>query len=613
VKKGNFLEYLQNNIVLFDGAMGTMIYKRGVYVNRCFDELNLSNPKLVQEVHSEYLRAGAVVLETNTFGANRFKLLSHGFLEDLDAINFQGACIAREVAGEYAWVAGSIGPLGIRLEPWGPTSYQEARDAFREQAQALLKGGVDLFIIETIPDLTEMEQAIKAVKELCSLPVVAQMTIGEDGDSPYGSSPQKIASSLSDWGADVVGLNCSVGPQIMLEALEKMVKVTDKPLSVQPNAGLPRSVEGRNIYLASPEYMAEYARRFIQAGAKVIGGCCGTTPEYIKAMHSAVQSLIPHKRKIEIKIPAAEDLTCHTKPLKDRSRFAAKLAAGEFVTSVELVPPRGSDTQKALEVAAILKAAGVDAINLPEGPRALSRMGAPYLAKIIADKVGIEPVVHYTCRDRNLLGIISDMLGINAIGLHNLLLITGDPPKMGNLPDATAVFDVDSIGLVNVVHSLNCGVDLGGNPIGGATEYVIGVGVNPGAVDPDYELKRFRWKVEAGAEYAITQPVFDVQLLLDFLQRIEDIRIPIIAGIWPLVSLRNAEFMNNEVPGAHVPDEIMDRMRKARSKQEALETGLEIARESIRQIHAHVEGVQVSMPFGKVEYPLEVLKVLKEL
>ena len=613
MKKGNFLEYLQNNIVLFDGAMGTMIYKRGVYVNRCFDELNLSNPKLVQEVHSEYLRAGAVVLETNTFGANRFKLLSHGFLEDLDAINFQGACIAREVAGEYAWVAGSIGPLGIRLEPWGPTSYQEARDAFREQAQALLKGGVDLFIIETIPDLTEMEQAIKAVKELCSLPVVAQMTIGEDGDSPYGSSPQKIASSLSDWGADVVGLNCSVGPQIMLEALEKMVKVTDKPLSVQPNAGLPRSVEGRNIYLASPEYMAEYARRFIQAGAKVIGGCCGTTPEYIKAMHSAVQSLIPHKRKIEIKIPAAEDLTCHTKPLKDRSRFAAKLAAGEFVTSVELVPPRGSDTQKALEVAAILKAAGVDAINLPEGPRALSRMGAPYLAKIIADKVGIEPVVHYTCRDRNLLGIISDMLGINAIGLHNLLLITGDPPKMGNLPDATAVFDVDSIGLVNVVHSLNCGVDLGGNPIGGATEYVIGVGVNPGAVDPDYELKRFRWKVEAGAEYAITQPVFDVQLLLDFLQRIEDIRIPIIAGIWPLVSLRNAEFMNNEVPGAHVPDEIMDRMRKARSKQEALETGLEIARESIRQIHAHVEGVQVSMPFGKVEYPLEVLKVLKEL
>ncbi len=613
MKKGNFLEYLQNNIVLFDGAMGTMIYKRGVYVNRCFDELNLSNPKLVQEVHSEYLRAGAVVLETNTFGANRFKLLSHGFLEDLDAINFQGACIAREVAGEYAWVAGSIGPLGIRLEPWGPTSYQEARDAFREQAQALLKGGVDLFIIETIPDLTEMEQAIKAVKELCALPIVAQMTIGEDGDSPYGSSPQKIARSLSDWGADVVGLNCSVGPQIMLEALEKMVKVTDKPLSVQPNAGLPRSVEGRNIYLASPEYMAEYARRFIQAGAKVIGGCCGTTPKYIKAMHSAVQSLIPHKRKIEIKIPAAEDLTCHTKPLKDRSRFAAKLAAGEFVTSVELVPPRGSDTQKALEVAAILKAAGVDAINLPEGPRALSRMGAPYLAKIIADKVGIEPVVHYTCRDRNLLGIISDMLGINAIGLHNLLLITGDPPKMGNLPDATAVFDVDSIGLVNVVHSLNCGVDLGGNPIGGATEYVIGVGVNPGAVDPDYELKRFRWKVEAGAEYAITQPVFDVQLLLDFLQRIEDIRIPIIAGIWPLVSLRNAEFMNNEVPGAHVPDEIMDRMRKARSKQEALETGLEIARESIRQIHAHVEGVQVSMPFGKVEYPLEVLKVLKEL
>ncbi len=612
MEKGNFLEFLRDHIILFDGAMGTMLYARGQYINCCYDSLNLSKPDLIRGIHKDYLAAGADVIETNTFGANRLKLRSHGFAEDLQEINRRGAGLAREVAGDKAWVAGSMGPLGVRIEPWGPLSYDEACDIFREQAEALLEGGVDLIIIETIPDLPEIQQAVRAVREISELPVIAQMTISDDGNSPFGSSPEKIARRLTEWGADIIGLNCSVGPKLMLEALEIMIQYTDRPISIQPNAGYPRNVEGRNIYLASPEYMAEYARRFIRAGAKVVGGCCGTTPDYIRAMRSAIRSLEPHRRITRrIKPIVPESAAVEAKPFAKRSALAARLAAGEFVTTVELVPPRGTDLRKALHAAQQLREAGVDAINLPEGPRALSRMGAPFLSKIIQDEIGIEAVTHYTCRDRNLLGIISDLLGMHAMGIRNLLLITGDPPKMGNLPDATAVFDVDSIGLVNAVHSLNAGLDLGGNPIGGATEYAIGVGVNPGAVDLDYELRRFYWKVDAGAEFAITQPVFDVELLLTFLDKIKDIRIPILAGIWPLVSLRNAEFMNNEVPGAHVPEEIMRRMRWARSKEEARRTGLEIAKEAVRRIRSHVEGVQISMPFGNVDYPLEVLSALE--
>jgi homocysteine S-methyltransferase len=610
VKKEDIGNRLQSNVLLFDGAMGTMLYSRGVFINRCFDELNLSRPKLVAEVHRAYVEANAQCIESNTFGANRFKLKAHGFDANLYEINFQGARIAREVARGDVLVAGSIGPLGVRIEPWGPTSVDEAKQAFMEQAKALLDGGVDLFILETFSDLSEIRQAIAACQELCDLPIIASMTVGDDGNSLYGTSPEVFARRLDEWGADVIGVNCSVGPPLMLEALEKIVKVTGKPVSVIPNAGTPQQVESRNIYMASPEYMAEYARRFILAGAKIVGGCCGTTPQYIRAMHNAIRSLVPkyHQAVFVPRKEAQPDVT--PVPLRSKSNLGRKIADGDLIVTVEIVPPRGCDATAILDASRYLKENGVDAVNVPDGPRALSRMGAQHLSLLIQQKVGIETLLHYTCRDRNLLSMMSDMLGLEATGLRNLLIITGDPPKMGDYPDATAVFDVDSIGLVNMVQSLNQGVDLGGNPIGSPTGYLIGVGVNPGAIDLESELRRFEWKVKAGAEFAVTQPVFDLEILMRFLARIGHLRIPIVAGIWPLTSLRNAEFMNNEVPGAHVPDDVMDRMRAAKTKEEALEEGVEIARETVRKILDRVQGISVSAPFGWVEHAVNVLAAL---
>ncbi|MFQ6104277.1 MAG: bifunctional homocysteine S-methyltransferase/methylenetetrahydrofolate reductase [Candidatus Glassbacteria bacterium] len=611
MKKEELREILKDSILLFDGAVGTMLYSRGIYINRCFDELNISKPKLVKEIHDAYRKAKADCLETNTFGANRFKLTAHGFGEKLEEINHRGAQLAKEAAGEELLVAGSIGPLGIRIEPWGPTSVDEAKEAFLEQATALKGGGVDLFILETFSDLSEIRQAIRACQELGDLPVIASMTIGDDGNSLYGTSPEIFAQRLDDWGADVIGINCSVGPRMMMEALEKMVKVTDKPISVMPNAGTPQEVEGRNIYLASAEYMAEYARRFIQAGAKIVGGCCGTTPEYIRAMHNAIRSLVPQQRTVSVVVEKKDVEETEPVLTAEKSRLGKKIACGEFVVTVEIVPPGGCDASGVLEKVKLLKENQVDAVNVPDGPRALSRMGAQQLSLLIYQQVGIEPILHYTCRDRNLLGMVSDMLGLDAVGLKNLLIITGDPPKMGDYPDATAVFDVDSIGLVNIVNYLNRGVDLGGNRIGKPTGYLIGVGVNPGAIELETEIRRFEWKVKAGAEFAITQPVFDVDMLLSFLDKIEHVRIPIIAGIWPLVSLRNAEFMNNEVPGASVPDEIMSRMRAAKTKEDALREGISIARETVLKVRDSVEGIQVSAPFGNVQHALDVISVLQ--
>lgn len=609
-----FEKRLKDTVILFDGALGTMLYSHGIYINRCYDELNLSMPRLIKDIHTEYINAGADCIETNTFGANRFKLAAHGFAEQLEAINYEGARLAREVAGTDKLVAGSIGPLGIKLEPWGPTSMSQAKEAFKEQAQALKNGGVDLFILETFTNLACIQQAIRAIREVCDLPIIASMTVDNDGLLLYGTDTESFTRKLERWDVDMIGLNCSVGPHFMLQTLEKMVKLTGKPVSAIPNAGMPRIIEGRNIYLASGEYMAEYARRFIQAGAKVVGGCCGTSPEHIKAMRSAITSIIPHLH------PAGGTVKEETKtvkkadpiPIAEKSGLAKKIAEGRFVTSVEITPPRGCDPNRVLESVKILKDNDVDAVNIPDGPRALTRMSAQHLSCLIQNRVGIETVLHYTCRDRNLLGMMSDMLGLYAVGIRNLLIITGDPPKMGDFPDATAVFDVDSIGLTNMVNNLNHGVDLGGNSIGTPTGYLIGVGLNPTAVDPEEEIRRFEWKVKAGAEFAITQPVFDVTKLLDFLERIKHVRIPIIAGIWPLVSLRNAEFMNNEVPGVTVPEAIIERMREEKTKEGALNRGIAIAQEMVLQIRDSVQGVQVSAPFGNVNHALTVLSVLKE-
>lgn len=608
-------ERIKDGVLLFDGAIGTMLYANGIFINRCYDELNLSMPNLIKQIHKEYVDAGADCIETNTFGANRFKLAAHGYGEKLSVINYEGARLAREVAGSNHLVAGSIGPLGIKLEPWGPTSMTEAQEAFREQAQALKDGGVDLFILETFTNLVCLQQAVLAIRGICDLPIIASITVGDDGNLLYGATPEVFTRKLDEMDVDVIGLNCSVGPHYMLQTLEEMVKLTTKPVSAMPNAGMPRIIEGRNIYLTSSEYMAEYVRRFILLGAKIVGGCCGTTPKHIKAMRSAINSIIPHLRPTAVNLEAKAEKTAvktaQPVPMSEKSNLGRKLANHEFVTSVEITPPRGCDPGKVLEAAKLLKENNVDAVNIPDGPRALTRMSAQHLSCLIEKQVGIETVLHYTCRDRNLLGMMSDMLGLYAVGIHNLLLITGDPPKMGDFPDATAVFDVDSIGLTNMVNHLNCGVDLGGNSIGKPTGYLVGVGLNPTAIDLDLEIRRFEWKVKAGAEFAITQPVFDVNKLLDFLERIKHVRTPVIAGIWPLVSLRNAEFMNNEVPGVSVPGEVIERMRAAKSKEDALTEGIAMAKEMVLRLKDHVEGVQVSAPMGKVQHALEVLEVLK--
>jgi homocysteine S-methyltransferase len=600
-----------DRVYVFDGAMGTMLYSRGVYINRCYDELNLTSPELVLGIQREYVKAGADIIETNTYGANRLKLSGYGLEDKIGEINRSGVRLAREAAGERAFVAGAVGPLGVRIEPYGPTSIEEAQTIFREQAAALVEGGVDLIVLETFSDLAEIQQALLAVRSVCELPIVAQITIQNDCNTSYGTSPEVFTKQLDEWGADVIGLNCSVGPHTMLEALERMQAVTRRKLSAQPNGGLPRQVDGRMFYMASPEYMAKYAKRLIQDGAKFVGGCCGTTPKHIKQISDAVAALSPGRSTVQVFVPEEKPLDVEITPRELKSRFARKICAGEFVTSVEIVPPKGCDASKMLESVRLLKEADVDAVNVPDGPRAQSRMGVLAVSTLIEQQVGIETVVHYCCRDRNLLGMTSDLLGAAGLGLRNLLIITGDPPKMGPYPEATAVFDIDSIGLVNMVNRLNNGLDIGGNPIGNPTSFYMGVGVNPCAVDLDYEIRRFEWKVEAGAEFAITQPTFDTQQLRNFLKRIENCRIPVIAGIWPLVSYRNAEFLANEVPGVVVPESVLDRMHRITDKDAAREEGLAIARETLTEVRDLVQGVQVSAPFGRVQYALDVFSVLR--
>ena len=597
------------NVHVLDGAMGTMLYSKGFFLNVCYDELSVKQPKLVQEVHEAYVRAGAEILETNTFGANPVKLGSYGLADDTERINQAAAELARRAAAGRASVVGAVGPLGVRIEPFGATSREEAFAHFQRQVKGLLAGGVDGFILETFSDVDEIHEALRAVKSLSELPVIAQMTVGDDGLTLYGTAPETFARALTLWGADAVGVNCSVGPAGVLEAVEKLVKATDRPISAVPNAGLPKDVGDRKIYLASPEYMASYARRMIEAGARIVGGCCGTTPEHIKKIRDYVASVVPrHQPVVVSRDLVAPPAGVEAVPLAERSRWGAKLARGELVTSVEIVPPRGVDPAPMFAQCRALKAAGVDAVNVPDGPRAQSRMGALLSSLMIQREVGIETVTHYSCRDRNLLGMLSDVLGAAAAGLRNILIITGDPPKMGPYPDATAVFDIDAIGLTNLVYRLNHGLDPGGNPIGAPTRFAIGVGVNPAAVDPDRELSRFAWKVDAGADFAVTQPVFDPRQLEQFLKRVEQFRIPIVAGIWPLVSLRNAEFLANEVPGVSVPDAVLARMRQAqdKGKEAALAEGVKVAREMFQQVKGIVHGVQVSAPFGRVEVALEV-------
>ncbi len=606
----SFKERLENDIIVFDGGTGTYLYEKGIYINRCFEELNIANPDLVSEIHRDYVSAGADVIETNTYGANRFKLKPHGLDDKIYDINFKGAQLAKIAAKEHALVAGAVGPLGVQIEPLGKISFDEAKDLFKEQIQGLIDGGVDLLILETFGLVKEMIQAIRATREIKpDISILAQVTINDSGTLVSGAPLSRFIEKITEYKVDAIGMNCSVGPKLMLDALEELRTLTDIPLSVQPNAGLPQSIAGRNIYLTSPEYMAEYAKRFIQTGANIVGGCCGTNPTHIKAIRKAVQALQPTKR-IELK-PAS--LTLETPPevkpyaMAEKSRLANKLVKKEFVTMVELVSPKGVSPQRELEKARKLAYHGIDAINIPDGPRASARMSALAMATLIQRNIGIETVLHIACRDRNVIGMQSDLLGAWALGLRNVLAITGDPPKLGNYPDATAVFDVDAIGLANVITRLNHGLDLAGNPIGEPTGFTVAVGVNPGAINLDEELKRLDWKIEAGAEYMITQPVFDIKIFEKFMKRIEHVKIPLICGIWPLVSFRNAEFMNNEVPGASVPNDIMERMRKTTTKEEGFAEGIKIAHETFEKIKSDVAGVQLAAPLGRIDAIFEIV------
>ncbi len=603
-----FLDALRDGVLVCDGAMGTMLYARGVFLNRSFDELNLTQPDLVAGIHEEYVRAGADVLETNTFGANRIKLAAFGLADQVRAINLEGVRLARRAARDRAYVAGAIGPLGIRVEPWGKLGLDEAEAVYREQVQALLEGGVDLFILETFRDLNEISAALAAVRGLSDLPVVAQMTTEEDGHSLDGTPPETFAPELARRGAHLVGVNCSVGPAAMLETIERMARVTDAWLSAQPNAGRPREVEGRNLYLSSPDYLASYARRFIQAGVKLVGGCCGTTPDHIRRIKAVVQGRAPVARPVvQISEPAPPPRPAEPVPLAAKSRLAHALARGRFVLLVELAPPRGHAPEMVVDRARQLKIRGVDAVNVPDVPRAGARMSALSVAALVERQAGLEAVLHYACRDRTLASIQADLLGAHALGLRNLLLTTGEPLTTGGYPDATTVLEVDSIGLTNVVARLNQGFDVGGQAIGPPTAFLVGVAANPSAVNVEEEIRRFRYKVEAGAEFALTAPVYDLRAFERFLHRIADVRIPVIAGLMPFDSLRRAEFMANEVPGVQVPDALVDRMRRADSPEAARAEGLAIAGEIAAELKGMVQGLQIAPPADHFDLALGLL------
>jgi methionine synthase I (cobalamin-dependent)/5,10-methylenetetrahydrofolate reductase len=614
---GEFREALTNRILVTDGAMGTALYAKGIFINRCYDELNLSLPAMIREVHQDYVKAGAEIVETNTFGANRKRLAAFGHAEKLRAINQAGVQLARDAAGDRAFVAGAIGPLGCLLEPLGPTSFAEARAIFREQIEVLVECGVDLLIFETFTEINEIREAILAAREVagCDLAIIAHLSIEDDGCLRDGTSTETFTRFLDGLPVDAIGLNCSSGPRIMLETIEKMVAWTTKPLSTIPNAGLPTAVEGRNLYLCSPEYMAQYARRLLQAGARIVGGCCGTTPEHIREIRKEARSLQPGVRAaVRATQPAVEHRGEQTKamakvPVALKSALGAKLAAGQFVSFVEILPPRGIDASKEIEGARLCKAGGIDCINVPDGPRASARLSAQVTCQLIQQHAEIEAVLHFCCRDRNTLGIQSELLGAHAAGVRNLICITGDPPRMGAYPEASAVFDVDSIGLVNIANNLNQGLDLGGNPMGSQTALLIGIGANPGALNLDDELRRLEWKVRAGAEYVVTQPIFDLDLLEEFLARTAGHKLPVIAGIWPLTSFRNAEFMVNELR-VPVPEPYMERMRGAANAEAARAEGVAIAREMVQRVRDMVAGVQLSAPFGRYQMAIEVAEAI---
>ena len=602
-----FLDALDSRVLVCDGAMGTLLYAQGVFINRCFDALNLTDPSRVSAVHDEYVRAGADVIETNTFGANRIKLRSFGLADQMREINRAGAQLARKAAGKTVYVAGAIGPLGLRIEPWGKTAADEAEAYFREQAEALVEGGVDLLMLETFRDLNEIVAAIAAVKGSCALPIVAQMTIEDEGNSLDGTPPEQFVPALQAAGADVIGINCSIGPAHMLEALERMAGLTPARLSAQPNAGRPRDIEGRTLYLTSPEYMASYARRFASARVRLVGGCCGTTPEHITQIKAALTGGSTARSPVAAPTPAQAAPVVTTIPRAEKSYLANALARRRWVTVVELVPPRGHSSEEAIEQARAARVKGVDAVLIPDGQTG-PRLSALSLAVLIQQRTGIETVLQCSARDRSLLDLQSDLLGAHAMGVRNVVLVTGEVPLVGDYSDATAVVDVDSIGLLNAVSRFNHGTDVGGQSIGQPTAFNIGVTLNPGAEDLDREMRRFEYKLEAGADFVVTRPVFDPRSFDRVAKQLEDAKLPVLLGLRPLDSVLDAEWMANEMPGSQIPDGVLDRMRRAQSPEAAAAEGIAIARDLYAGLKGRVQGVLVTALPGRIDRALDILE-----
>jgi methionine synthase I (cobalamin-dependent)/5,10-methylenetetrahydrofolate reductase len=611
-----FQDLASQELVVFDGAMGSLLYERGVFVTQNFEQLNVARPDIVQKIHAEYVAAGAQVIETNTFGANRFRLERFGLPGKVREYNLAGARLAREAAGDAAYVAGSVGPTGLVL---GVTEEAEQADViatFAEQCEALVDGGVDLFILETFRHTGEIALAIRAAQQVApGTPILASMTFDSTGTVADGSGPEAVAQFLADLGVFALGVNCGDGPQLALGVAERMRK-PGLPLCVQPNAGLPRNVDGRLLYMATPEYFDVFARRMIQGGATMIGGCCGTTPEHIRWMVKSTRMLSGRSAPTTVSGGESAQADEHEGeppvPLVERSSLASKIARGEFVVSVEVNPGPGLDPTSALDAAQMLLANGVDTVNVADGPRAMARMSNLAFCSLLMQRHGIEPMLHVCGRDRNLIAQMAHLLGAHAIGIRNLVVITGDPPKVGDYPEATAVYDLDSIGLLKMASAMNRGKDPAGKPLrGGKTAFLCATGLEPGAADLDREIRRLEHKRAAGADLVMTQPIFQTELLDEVLRRIAHLGMPVLVGVLPLVSYKNAEFLHNEVPGMQIPDAIRERMRGVAPGEPARQEGVRIAREMLFSVRDRVQGAYLMPPLGRFELALEVLDGLK--
>lgn len=608
---------LRERVLVLDGGMGTSLHERGVSFRDCFEQVNLDRPQLVRDIHRAFLDAGADAVQTNTFSANRVRLAAHHLESSLEAILDAAVALAREAAGPHRLVLGALGPLGAEMEPIGRLSRQEVRAAYRELV-ARMAPHVDGITLETFNHAQELVEAVRGAREATDKPILAFLSVNGRGETTHGTPAAEAAVSVEAAGPDVIGFNCSTGPRAVLDAALAAMPEVSLPFGAKPNAGVPREMDGRVFYENDPDYFARFARRFLNAGGRVVGGCCGTTPDHIRALARAArmgqaQDASSRPASAGARTPrlhARDKAPMQALPLAQRSAFGAALAAGTCPVSVELLPPRTPDMTQVCAAARELQAAGATIINLPDGPRASARISNLAAAAILQRDVGIEALAHFCCRDRNLLGMQSDLLGAAALGLRNLLVVTGDPPYQGNYPEVTAVFDVDSIGLCNIVDQLNHGLDLGGNPFGAQTAFCYGAAFNHSAIDVERELARFEWKRKAGVDFFITQPVFDAAQLLALLARLPASRPPILAGIWPLRSLRNAEFLHSEVPGVHLPMPVLERMESADARGKAAEEGLLIASEIIEALSGAVQGFQIAAPFNRIDAVLPLLETV---